>query len=59
MIEVDSPVKKGYLMNRQPNIKDFLGSSRPLANPESQKPESQSQPTKEEIEKTLKKFLGF
>ena len=46
-------------MSRQPNIKDFLGSSRPLANPEPQKPESQPQPTKEEIEKTLKKFLGF
>jgi hypothetical protein len=46
-------------MSRQPNIKDFLGSSRPLTNPEPQKPESQPQPTKEEIEKTLKQFLGF
>lgn len=46
-------------MSRQPNIKDFLGSSKPVANPEPQKPESESQPTKEEIEKTLKQFLGF
>ena len=46
-------------MSKQPNIKDFLGSSKPLANPEPEKPASQSQPTKEEIEKTLKKFLGF
>ncbi len=46
-------------MSRQPNIKDFLVSAKPLANPKSQEPESQSQPTKEEIEKTLKKFLGF
>lgn len=46
-------------MSKQPNIQDFLGSSKRLANPEPEKPGSQSQPTKEEIEKTLKKFLGF
>jgi hypothetical protein len=46
-------------MSRQPNIQDFLGSSKPLAEPEPQKPESQPQLTKEEIEKTLKEFLGF
>jgi hypothetical protein len=39
--------------------KDFFGSSRALAKPEPQKPESQPQPTKEEIEKTLKQIFGF
>lgn len=46
-------------MSKQPNIKDFLVHSRPLVKSEPQKPEAQAQPTKEEIEKTLKKFLGF
>lgn len=39
--------------------KDLLGSSIPLAKPEPQKPESKPQPTKEEIEKTIKEFFGF
>lgn len=39
--------------------KDFFGSSITLAKPEPQKPQSKPQPTKEEIEKTLKDFFGF
>ena len=39
--------------------KDFFGHSSALAKPEPQKPQSQPQPSKEEIEKTLKEIFGF
>lgn len=58
MREVYSPRGKGFLSMLQKS-KDFFGSSSTLAKPEPKKPQSKPQPTKEEIEKTLKDFFGF